>query len=239
MAKVLGPAGHIYPNMWIVDIFAQFYNGYYIKNHEGSGEDYLRKDIKVVKLGANVNYLINGDRLSFEAAFHQTSIQKKSAFSPMVGFEAYRVRISADSLVVPHDSPIPGNYTRGDFYQIGPNVGLAGSLVFGKGFFLTGAAAYNLGIGFSKAEKDKETRQADLLSGYFLRGFGGYNGERFSISGSYLYKNLNLANQQDITQSTTTGNYRIHLIYKINPGPKFTKTYTKFNPKNIITRIFG
>lgn len=228
---------HIYPNKWLLDVFAQFYNGYIIKDFQNAGEDYLRKDIRAVKLGLSGSYLFNGDKISFEAAFQQTAIQKKSAFSPLVGFEAYRVRISGDSLIVPEELAIPGNYSRGDFYHVGPSAGLAGTLVFGKGFFLTGVASGNLGLGFSKADQDKETRQVDLMTGYFLRGFAGYNGKRFSINGNYVHKQLNLAKQQDVAQSANTGNYRINFIYKINPGPKFTKTYTKFNPKNILKKI--
>lgn len=228
---------HIYPNKWIIDVFGQFYLGYYIRDFQDSGVDYFRKDIRVVKLGASASYLFNGDKLSFEAAFHQTAIQKKSAFSPMVGFEAYRVRVSGDSLILPNELNILGNYTRSDFYQIGPSAGLAGTLVFGKGFFLTAAASGNVGIGTSKADQNKETRQVDLMTGYFVRGFAGYNGSRFSINGSYLHKQLNLTNQQDINQAANTGNYRINLSYKINPGPKFTKTYSKLNPKNILQRI--
>ncbi len=228
---------HIYPNRWMIDTFLQFYGGYFIRDFQDSGEDYLRRDVKSVKLGASVSYLFNGDKISFEAAFHQTAIQKKSAFSPMVGFEVYRVRISGDSLILPEDLQIQGNYSRADFYQVGPSAGLAGTLVFGKGFFLTAAASGNLGLGFSKSNQDKETKKIDLMTGYFVRGFAGYNGERFSVNGSYVYKRLNLANQQDVIQSANTGNYRINLIYKINPGPKLTKTYTKFNPKNILKRI--
>lgn len=235
--RFLDLQAHMYPNKWIIDIFAQFYNGYFIRDFQNSGEDYFRRDIKAIKLGLSASYLLNGEKVSLEAAFHQTAIQKKSAFSPMVGFEAYRVRISGDSLVVPEEFQIPGNYRRADFYQFGPSAGLVGTLVFGKGFFLTGAASGNLGLGFSKADQDKETRQVNLMTGYFLRGFMGYNGERFSINGSYIHKQLNLAKQEDIIQSANTGNYRINVIYKINPGPKFTKTYTKFNPKNILKRI--
>ncbi|OOG78699.1 DUF4421 domain-containing protein [Algoriphagus sp. A40] len=229
---------HIYPNSWIIDLFGQFYNGYYIKDFNNPGEDYLRKDIRVVKLGASASYLFNGEKLSFEAAFHQSAIQKRSAFSPMVGFEAYRVRISGDSLILPEsDGPILGNYSRGDFWQVGPNAGFAGTLVIGKGFFITGAASGNLGLGISKADQDKETKNVELMPGYFLRGFAGYNGDRISINVSYVYKQLDLTKQQDISHSVNTGNYRLNLIYKINPGPKLTKTYTKFNPLQIISRM--
>lgn len=236
--RFLDLQSHIYPQNWIIDLFGQFYNGYIIKDYYGTDEDYLRKDIRVVKLGASASHLFNGEKMSFEAAFHQTAIQKKSAFSPMAGFEAYRVRISGDSLIFPEaDGAIPGNYSRGDFYQVGPTAGFAGTLVFGKGFFLTGAASGNLGFGFSKAEQNKETRNFELMTGYFLRGFAGYNGKRISINGSYIYKHLNLTKQQDISPSANTGNYRINLVYKITPRPKFVKTYSKFNVVRLLDKI--
>ncbi len=237
--KLLDLQSHVYSRNWIFDLFGQFYNGYLIKDYYGPDEDYLRKDIKVVKLGVGANYIFNGDKISLEAAFHQSAIQKKSAFSPTVGFEIYRVRISGDSLVIPTELPIPGNYQRADFYQVGPSAGLVGTLVLGKGFFLTGSASGNLGLGFSKADQDKDTNQFKLKPGYFLRGFAGYNGERFALSGGYLHKQLDLAEQQNISQSANTGNYRIHLVYKINPGPKLTKTYTKFNPLQILKRTLN
>lgn len=235
--KFLDLQAHIYPNSWIVDLFGQFYRGYWIESFQGSRDDYLRRDLRVVKIGASASYLLNGDKMSFEAAFHQSAIQKKSAFSPMAGFEVYHMRISGDSLVVPEEFAIPGNYSRGDFFHVGPSAGLAGTLVFGKGFFLTGAASGNAGVGFSKAEQNKETRHVNLMTGYFVRGFAGYNGDRISINGSYVYKHLNLAKQQDVSHASNTGNYRINLVYKIHPGPKLNKTYTKFNPKNILSRL--
>ncbi|GMQ27349.1 hypothetical protein Aoki45_40320 [Algoriphagus sp. oki45] len=230
---------HSYPQNWIIDLFAQFYRGYIISDFMDSGEDYLRRDLRVVKLGLSSSYLFNGEKFSFEAAFHQSEIQKKSAFSPMVGFEVYRVRISGDSLIIPQELDISGNYTQGDFFQIGPSAGFAGTLVFGKGFFLTGAASANLGLGTGKADENKETRVVSLMPGYNLRGFAGYNGKRFSINGSYVFKNLLLSELEGISQEANTGNYRINVVYKIHPGPKLEKTYTKYNPLQILHRIFN
>ncbi len=238
--RFLDLQSHIYPNNWIIDLFGQFYNGYILKNFYGEGEDYLRRDIKVVKLGVSASYLFNGEKMSFEAAFHQTAIQKKSAISPMAGFEAYRVRISGNELIIPEENgPIPGNYSRVDNYQVGPTAGVAGTLVLGKGFFLTGAASGNLGLGYSKADQNKETRNFELMTGYFLRGFAGYNGNRISINGSYVYKQLNLTKQQEIAPSANTGNFRINLVYKITPSKKFTDTYSRFNIVRLLDKIKG
>lgn len=229
---------HAYPQNWIIDLFGQFYNGYFIRDFKSSGEDYLRKDLRVVKLGASASYLFNGEKLSFEAAFHQSEIQKKSAISPMVGFEVYRSRISGDSLVVPGGNEILGNFNSADFWQIGPNVGFAGTLVFGKGFFLSGAASGNAGLGIAQADKNSDTRSFAFKTGYFLRGFAGYNGERYSVNISYVYKNLDLENLGTVSPDLNTGNYRLNLVYKLNPGPKLVKTYTKLNPLQILQRMF-
>ncbi|GMQ31319.1 DUF4421 domain-containing protein [Algoriphagus confluentis] len=230
---------HSYPQNWIFDLFLQFYRGYTLSDFQDSGAEYRRRDLRLVKLGLSANYLFNGEKFSFEAAFHQSEIQKRSAFSPMLGFEVYRVRISGDSLLIPEELGVPGNYSRGDFFQIGPSAGLAGTLVFGNGFFITGAASANLGLGTGKADENKDSRAISLMPGYNLRGFAGYNGRKFSINGSYVFKNLLLAEIQGISQEANTGNYRVNLVYKIHPGPKLDKTFTKFNPRQILKRMFN
>ena len=65
-----------------------------------------------------------------------------------------------------------------------------------------------------------------------------YNHSRFSINVNYVVKNLNLPTLSELDPTVQTGNYRLNFIYKIQPGPKFTKTYTKYNPVNILTRMF-
>ena len=229
---------HAYPQNWVIDLFGQFYQGYILNGFEGGEEALLRKDIRVTKLGLSVNYLLNGDQLSLKAAFHQSEIQKKSAFSPMLGFEIYRAGIRGDSLLIPRQLEPTGNYTREDFFHFGPSVGVAGTLVFGKGFFITGSASGNAGLGFSKADRDPETKEIGVRTGLFLRGFAGYNGKRFSVNGNYVFKNLGLNPVNGISQEVNTGNYRINLIYKFQPGEKFQRSFNRVNPLQIIQRMF-
>lgn len=229
---------HAYPQNWVLDFFGQFYKGYIAHDYPRSEEHLLRKDLQVLKVGVSANYVFNGNKLSLKAAFHQSEIQKKSAFSPMLGFEVYRAKVSGDSLLIPGELLPKGNFSRADFFHLGPSVGLAGTLVFGKGFFISGSASGNAGLGFSKADQDSETREIGINTGVFLRGFVGYNGQKFSINGNYVLKNLHLNEVNSISQELNTGNYRINLVYKFSPGPNFNRAYTKFNPLQIIQRMF-
>lgn len=228
--------GHFYPVNWMVDFFGQFYSGYKIPDWKGSGTSYLRPDIGLLKVGAHVNYVFFGDRISINAAMHQSEIQKKSAFSPLVGFEIYRARVSGDSLIIPQELTPDFNYSRADFLHLGPNLGFLGTVVFGKGFFATGAFSGNVGAGSSWLEGGNGRKESDwsILLGYHFRGYIGYNGPKFGFNINYVYKNLNLNPIRQLEQSADTGNYRLNFVYKIRPGKKFAKTFGKFNPARII-----
>lgn len=225
---------HFYPVHWIIDFFGQFYNGYTISDFSGKDVSYLREDMKVRKIGFLASYVFKGQKISIDAAMQQSSIQKRSAFSPLVGFEAYRVAVQGDSLIYPLEENYPANFKRADYLHFGPNAGFVGTLVFGKGFFLTGALIGNLGAGYSRWDKEVETRVWQAIPGYSARGYAGFNNRKFSINVNYVYKHLNLANQFDWNNSVNTGNYRLNFVYKFDVTPKFKRTFDKFNPINIL-----
>jgi len=228
---------HIYPTFWMIDLFGQFYNGYKFSGDDETGVS--REDLSVQKLGINANYIFRGDKVSIPAAFLQSAIQKKSAFSPFIGAEAYYLKISGDSLILPaFNYDTKNNFERADFFHFGPNAGMVGTLVFGKGFFLTGAAAANLGLSISTPDEERASRNTQFVPGYFLRGYAGYNGERFSLNFNYVHKNLNLADVRQIGQTINTGNYRFIFAYKIDAGPKLTHNFPKYNPMKIVQRLF-
>ncbi|WP_296700524.1 DUF4421 domain-containing protein [Algoriphagus sp.] len=229
---------HAYPKNFIIDFLGQFYKGYSIepKFLQNSNEAYPREDLRLTTIGLNVNYLLYGEKLSLQASFNQSEIQKKSAFSPFVGFEAYGGSVKGDSLLLPATELIDAtiNFAKSRYFQAGPNAGLAGTLVFGGGFFLTGVASANLSLGFSEWENQEVSKKWGVVPTYFLRGFFGYNNRRFSINANYVYKHSNLVKVEDFNNSINTGNYRINLIYKINVSEKFARGFHKINPFTIL-----
>lgn len=227
---------HTYTEKWNFDLFGQFYNGFTLPATTSTVSKTLRQDVEVRKFGANVEHVFFGDKISLAAAKDQSQIQLRSAISPVLGFGIYRVRISGDSIL--RSTAENSVYSQGDFFQAGPTAGVLGTLVFGKGFFLTGAFSSSLNFGFSQPDQRAIDRDWNWQVGYLFRGFAGYNHSRFSINVNYVVKNLNLPTLSELDPTVQTGNYRLNLIYKIQPGPKFTKTYTKYNPVNILTRMF-
>ncbi|MEP0713402.1 DUF4421 domain-containing protein [Algoriphagus sp.] len=230
---------HIYAPKVIVDFFGQFYNGYKIdaEDRPNSDEDYLRKDLRQISLGLNLNYLFFGEKLSIAAAWNQSSIQKKSAYSPFVGIEGYGGNMRGDSLLLPTTPDTQGiNFDKASYFMVGPNAGMAGTLVFWENFYLTGLAAVNLSIGYTKWRNVEEQKSWGVAPTFYLRGFFGYNGPRFAITTSYIYKNLNLIDVDQYDQAVNTGDYRINFIYKIYAGKSFKKNFNKVNPVRIIIK---
>jgi len=230
---------HLYPKNMIIDVFGQFYNGYSIPSDFLSNSDspYLREDIKLRKLGLNFNYLFNGEQLSLMAAFNQSFIQKRSAFSPFVGFEVYGGSIKGDSLLLPtFENQRESNFSSNRSFQVGPNAGLAGTVVFGGGFFLTGVFSGNLSLAYAQWNGSSDLDQWGIVPTYLLRGFFGYNSRKFSINANYVLKNNQMVRLDNFDLSKETGNYRINFIYKFQPGEGFKRGFSKINPLRLIKK---
>lgn len=227
--------GHIYPKNWVIDFFGQFYKGYRIPDGIGKAQGYLRPDLDVLKVGVHANYIFKGDKISLPAAVHQSGIQKKSTLSPLLGFELYRVQVAGDSLIFPTQLASKQNYQNADFLQLGPNAGLIGTLVLGKGFFATGSFTGNLALG-STWNSGASGANWNLSWGTHARAYVGYNGPRFGVNVNYVYKTLALQPVANWTQEVQTGNYRLVLVYKIRPSQKFASTFSTYNPARIFLK---
>ncbi len=233
--RFLDLQGHIYSRNWVIDFFGQFYKGYRIPDGIGSGQPYLRPDLDVFKVGVHANYIFKGDKISLPAAVHQSAIQKKSALSPLVGFELYRVQVAGDSLIFPTKLAPKQNYQNADFLQLGPNAGFIGTLVLGKGFFASGSFTGNLALG-STWNSGATGGNWNLSWGTHARAYVGYNGPRFGVNVNYVYKTLALQPVANWTQEVETGNYRLVLVYKLRPSEKFASTFSKYNPARIFSK---
>lgn len=210
---------HLYLTHWIFDFFGQFYRGYSIAEFGPNNDVYLRGDLRLDKIGFLASYVFDGQKISLQAAAQQSAIQLRSAFSPVLGLEAYHLVMQGDSGVLPVDSGFAVNFRRAEYYHFGPNAGFLGTWVFGEGFFVTGSLLANLGAGYSQWDQDHAGKNWAIVPGYSGRIFAGYNGDKLGINANYVYKNLRLGAQEDLNQSSNTGNYRVNLIYKFDLRP--------------------
>jgi hypothetical protein len=216
-----------YPKTMLIDLFGQFYKGYYFESKENAAAPeeayYIRPDLVITKIGASIQYVVNHERFSFRAAYLQNEWQKKSAGTPLLGFEMYGGRALGDSALVP--TVLLGDPNRNfrtlRFFDFGPNIGYAYTLVFKRHFFLTGSATANLGLGYSMQEGAAYRKtQWGVIPNYFLRGFVGYNSERWSITASSVANTVRLVPNQNFNNSFQTGNYQFNFIYRFRPGQR-------------------
>jgi hypothetical protein len=225
---------HIYPRTMVIDVFGQFYKGYYLGPALSATppglNTYSRPDMFVSKIGASVQYLFNHEKFSFRAAFLQNEWQKKSAGSFLLGFEMHGGRAQDDVPLVPPfflDDP-ERNFLATRYFEFGPNAGYAYTLIIAKYFFITAAAGTNLGFGYSRLDRpDENNTEWGVRPNVHLRTFAGYNSPRWSINANYVLNSIRLVPNDGFSNSLITGNYRLNFIYKFTLSRRSNRFFDK------------
>ncbi|WP_439483353.1 DUF4421 domain-containing protein [Cyclobacterium plantarum] len=226
-SKYLDLQAHAYPKNLVIDFFGQFYNGYFLKrpqNQFGTEGPLVFPDMKMRKVGASVQYLFNGDKFSYRAAFLQNEWQQKSAGSFLLGFEVYGGQALNQNGLLPPDERAE-LFDQIKFFEFGPNLGYAYSLIIKKHFFITLSATSSLSLGRTSMqfEPDGQRSSWGIRPNYFLRGFTGYNSEKWSVNVNYVYNQVNLSPVAGYKVNAGTGNYRFNFIYRFSPGPRLSR----------------
>ena len=148
---------HSYGRKFTLDVLGQFYRGFYLSPQGAAsmpGHYYIRPDLRVNIVGGSFQYVLNYRQFSLRASYLQTEWQKKSAGSVLVGIEAYTGRVRADSTLTPtliNRNAANLNETKTTFFEFGPNLGYAYTLVMRDHFFVTGSASVSLDYGDRKS----------------------------------------------------------------------------------------
>jgi hypothetical protein len=217
---------HTYGRKIILDAFGQFYRGFYLAGTDITTDNsyYLRPDLKVNLVGVYTQYIFNHDRFSYRAAFHQNEWQKKSAGTFIAGLEAFYGTVLADSTIVPTavDKPVAtGNADRLKFFEFGPNVGYAYSLVIRKHFYITASAAVSLDYsGTQIVQNSQDYWVYGFSPNTFFRVFCGYNTRVWAISAIYLNNAVHLHAKGEGQVTLNTGNARLNFVYRFKPSRK-------------------
>ena len=225
---------HGYGKKFILDTFEQFYKGFYLSPQgkgTAPGQYYYRPDLRMNLLGGSFQYVLNNKRFSFRSAFLQSDWQKKSSGSLLIGLEAYGGNIKADSSITPSKFLKDGtirNETKNQFFEIGPTVGYAYTVVVKQHFFVTGSAAVGLDYGFNTMMASGiRTRENDFIVNPSYRIIAGYNAENWGISAHYINNGIRLAGDSEHRLNVNTGAYRINYVHRFTPGPKIKKLLRK------------
>jgi hypothetical protein len=229
-SKYLDLQAHLYPRNFVIDFFGQFHKGFYIPMPEQmslTGDRFLTfPDMRSQKIGASVQYVFSPDKFSFQAAFLQHEWQQRSGSTLLVGFEMYGGQAVNEQGIVPilFLNALSDGYDRIRFFEFGPNVGYAATLVIKKHFFVTGSLSSNLALGYTTLDKDRaNVTEWGVNPNLFTRVFAGYNAERWSINANYVLNTVNLPTVDEVNGAFMTGNYRLNFIYRFLPGPKLKR----------------
>ena len=236
--RYLDLQSHVYTRKMSIDLFGQFYKGFYLYPEGtaiGKNQWYTRPDIKVRHMGVAAYYIMNWDKLSMRAAMLQTEWQKKSAGSLLVGGEVYYGYSKGDSALVPkvlEEEYEQRGVTRLRYFDIGPGIGYAYTFVWRENFFAMGGITASFPLNFQKEirygkPESKVTISPDLLYRVGL----GYSNENMSVSLTWVNNSFQTRGQGGRYQ-INTGNVRLNAAYRFNPGTRLKKYIRVFRSES-------
>lgn len=200
---------HNYGRKFIIDLFAQEYQGFYTADAADKNIQ-LYPDLKIQKYGAFGQYVFNNKKYSYKAAFKQNEIQLKSAGSLLLGGGVYFTKIDADSSFV-HQSK---NELRN--FQFGVSGGYAYTWVINRRWFTSGSTTMGVNVGTEKIN-DFGKKKIELYPTFFPRVAVGYNKENWSLGLSYI-NNLIFSSFSDNDAQNiglSSGNFEISYIWRL------------------------
>lgn len=230
--RYLDLQARIYPRKWVIDLFGQFYKGYYLSPKGLAAKDpdsyYIRPDLKIHLMGVAAYRLLNSEQFSYRAPFLQNEKQKKSAGTFLAGAELYYGVIAADSSLVPTaiSGPNVQNGLRSIyFFKIGPGAGYAYTLVVKNDFFLTGSLTGNLSFDYSRQNGGRgDGDKYSLSAGYIYRLVAGYDKGTWNINFSLVGNSLSIkASDLNDKYYINVGTYRFTLAKRIKIGKRLKK----------------
>jgi hypothetical protein len=222
----------MYGRKWAIDVFGQFYKGYYL-DPKGKGslmaeQYYTRPDLKVHLAGISAYRIFNYNRFTLRPAFVQDEWQKRSAGSILAGFELYYGNFTGDSALVPSVLSInhrQRNINTISMVQFGPGAGYAYTLVLPFHFFVTGSVQANVNLGLVRqtgnALRNSHTGVNANMHYRFSAGYanGNWNINFFRINHRQSVK----ADGDGNRFMLNTGIYRVLIAKRFSPGIKAKK----------------
>lgn len=220
---------HLYGAKWKIDLFGQFYRGYYMfpRGYAAAASNgfYLRPDLKVQELGVSAFHIYNNKRFSYRASFLQSEWQRKSAGSFLLGGSIIYGYLRADSSFVP--SVLDANYSQKDvrrlkYIEMGPGAGYAYTYVWKEHWFATASVTLSIDLGVVTETFADQNRVNNGISPNFLvRAGAGYNSSNWNVNFSWFTSRTGIKGQySDGGYNVNTGNYRFTVATRLQPGPR-------------------
>ncbi|PLW99534.1 MAG: hypothetical protein C0591_02645 [Marinilabiliales bacterium] len=244
---------HIYLRKMNIDLYAQYYEGYYLANSGNVINDWpqgdtfqIRPDIYTLTLGFNYQYVFNWKKFSYKAIYNQNEWQKKSAGSWVLGANAFYYTNRGDSTLIPanlKNTELFNNldYSKQNVLNLGISGGYYYTLVLFKHYFISAGVAGGPSIGNSWLNTENIGKvsfsNVALNLNVIARASIGYNSEKFFAGFSFLQQMFfNQIPSENIWTNFHTGNARIYFVYRFPikkplkiANPRYWKLFNKSN----------
>ncbi len=222
---------HIVGRKISVDLFGQFYRGYYLfpsgTATAGNEKWYLRPDLKVSQIGAAGYYTFNWKRFSYRASYLNSDWQQKSAGSPLLGVELFYGKSKGDSSFVPaklSDQYNAKGVNEMSYLDAGVGIGYAYTLVVKQNWFATASLTGSLSIDHVKEYIGDVASRRNSISPNLAYKLGiGYNSRLFTMGLSWVNNSIHTRGMAG-RYIYQTGNVRLTAAYRF----KLSRSTKKF-----------
>ncbi|MDU1892227.1 MAG: DUF4421 domain-containing protein [Dysgonomonas sp.] len=204
---------HYYGRKFVMDFFFQDYKGFFTEDEDKDGVYTLFPDIRLKQYGIFGQYVFNGRKFSYKAAFSQNEKQLKSAGSFLLGGGIYYNQAFSDSTIV---ESIPNKLNN---YQIGVSGGYAYTWVFKKNFYLSGSFSVGVNLG----TESLKIRKVEVYPSLFPRMSMGYNSDTWSIALSGVNNRVYVHFEDKDKLSFDTGSLQISFVKRFRIAPKLIR----------------
>lgn len=191
---------HNYGRKFLFDIFVQQYKGFYVEEPEVV----LYPDLEVIQYGVNAQYVFDGKRFSYKAAFDQNEIQRRSCGSFTVGGGVYYNKIKNGSIL--HKNGVLKSF------QISATGGYAYTWVINRHWYVSGSGS----TGLSWSNESFRTighEDVKIYPTFFTRVAAGYNHDRWSLGINFVGNFLFNAISDESSVQTFSG--KVRFVYTI------------------------
>lgn len=203
---------HRYGRKVVLDIFFQNYKGLFTDTDVKDGVYTQYPDIHLIQYGAFAQYIFNGNRFSYRAAFDQDEIQKKSTGSFLLGGGVYYNKAKSDSSMVFIDR------TKLNNFQFGVSAGYAYTWVINKRVFVSGSLSMGINVGAEKINRFRKG-SIEVYPTIFPRFSTGYNHDKWSIGLSVVNNRVYVKYSDESKLAFDTGAIQLSYIYRFDKLP--------------------
>ncbi|NDW18859.1 DUF4421 domain-containing protein [Dysgonomonas sp. 216] len=205
-----------YGRKFTFDIYIQQYEGFYHDKKDDGKDVELYPDLRIEAYGAQVQYLFNGRKFSYKAAFNQNQKQLKSAGSFLLGLAVSQTKIRTDSSLVLSNKKILRNF------QIGVNGGYAYTWALGRHWFIN--ASLSVGIHFGSEQLSTFGKsKLEVYPAIFPRVSAGYNREKWSLGLSYVSRQIFPEFTEEEQTVLNSGSFRLTYTRRLHDIPILSK----------------